>query len=402
MLHCHRRDMTDAAAQSHSRVLLIGFAGALAMACSQGFGRFLYTPVLPGMISDLSLKASDAGLIAAGNFAGYLLGAILAAYGWANGREKMVALGGMLATGLLLLAMAMTRAVEVFILIRFLAGMASALAMIFTSQIVIGHATAAGREDVQSLHFAGVGVGIAVSSLLVFVIGSLLHGEGASWQAEWIVGAVFVFIAFIFVARVLPSGPPRTAVATVEPPIRWRMPLVLLTIAYGLFGFGYVITATFLITIVRMADGGALVECLAWFITGSASAISLYIWRPVAKLIGHRWTFVMALAIEVVGVLASVLLPPVVGALFGGLLFGLTFMVVTAYGLQLGRQFSPHSPRRVFSFMTAAFGIGQITGPLVGGWVAQFTGNFMLPTILAAAALGVAMLLMVPVARMRD
>jgi MFS family permease len=91
-----------------------------------------------------------------------------------------------------------------------------------------------------------------------------------------------------------------------------------------------------------------------------------------------------------------------VGALFGGLLFGLTFMVVTAYGLQLGRQFSQHSPRRVFSFMTAAFGIGQITGPLVGGWVAQFTGNFTLPTILAAAALGIAMLLMVPVARMRD
>lgn len=394
--------MTDTAPQSHSRILMIGFAGALAMACSQGFGRFLYTPVLPGMISDLSLKASDAGLIAAGNFAGYLLGAVLAAYGWANGREKLVALGGMLATGLLLLAMAMTRAVEVFILIRFLAGMASALAMIFTSQIVIGHASAAGREDVQSLHFGGVGVGIAISSLLVFAIGSLLHGQGTSWQAEWIVGAVFVFIAFVVVARVLPSGPPRTATATVEPPIRWHMPLVLLTIAYGLFGFGYVITATFLITIVRMADAGALVECLAWFITGSASAVSLYIWRPVVKLTGHRWAFVLALAIEVVGVLASVLLPPVVGALTGGLLFGLTFMVVTAYGLQLGRQFSPLSPRRVFSFMTAAFGVGQITGPLVAGWVAQFTGNFTLPTILAAASLGVGMVLMVPVARMRD
>jgi MFS family permease len=394
--------MTDTTQQPHSRILLIGFAGAIAMACSQGFGRFLYTPVLPGMISDLSLKASDAGLIAAGNFAGYLLGAILAAYGWANGREKLVALGGMLATGLLLLAMAMTRAVEVFILIRFLAGMASALAMIFTSQIVIGHAAAAGREDIQSLHFSGVGVGIAISSLLVFAIGSLLHGQGTSWQVEWIVGAVFVFIAFVMVARVLPSGPPRTATTTVEPPIHWRMPLVLLTIAYGLFGFGYVITATFLITIVRMADAGALVECLAWFITGSASAVSLYIWRPVVKLTGHRWAFVLALAIEVVGVLASVLLPPVVGALTGGLLFGLTFMVVTAYGLQLGRQFSPLSPRRVFSFMTAAFGVGQITGPLVAGWVAQITGNFTLPTILAAGALASGMVLMVPVARMRD
>ncbi|WP_313618649.1 YbfB/YjiJ family MFS transporter [Agrobacterium sp.] len=394
--------MTDAAPKSHSPVLLIGFAGALAMACSQGFGRFLYTPVLPGMMSDLSMKASDAGLIAAGNFAGYLLGAILAAYGWANGRERLVALGGLLATGLLLLAMAMTRMVEIFILIRFLAGMASALAMIFTSQLVIGHLTAAGREDLQSLHFSGVGVGIALSSLLVFGIGSLLHGDGASWQAEWIVGAVFVCIVFVVVARVLPSDPPRAAVSAAEPPIAWHMPLVLLTLAYGLFGFGYVITATFLITIVRMAEAGAFIECLAWFITGSAGAISLYAWRPMLGLIGLRWTFVLVFAVEAIGVLASVMLPPVAGALTGGLLLGLTFMVITAYGLQLGRQFAPHSPRRAFSFMTAAFGIGQITGPLVAGWVAQVTGDFVLPTILAAAALGISMVLMVPVARLRD
>ncbi|MNF08321.1 hypothetical protein D3C80_2087150 [compost metagenome] len=52
--------------------------------------------------------------------------------------------------------------------------------------------------------------------------------------------------------------------------------------------------------------------------------------------------------------------------------------------------------------MTAAFGVGQITGPLVAGSVAQLTGNFTLPTILAAGALGLGMLLMVPVARLRD
>lgn len=394
--------MNDTAQQSHSRLLLIGFAGALAMACSQGFGRFFYTPILPGMMSDLSLKASDAGLIAAGNFAGYLLGAILAAYGWANGRERLVALGGLLATCGLLFAMAMARTVEVFIIIRFLAGMASAFAMIFTSQIVIGHAAAAGRDDVQALHFGGVGAGIAVSSFFVFVIGSLLHGDSTSWQTEWMTGAAFVFVAFVLVARVLPSGPPRTAASTVEPPMRWHKPLVLLTIAYGLFGFGYVITATFLITIVRMAEAGAFIECLAWFITGTAAAVSLYVWRPILRLAGLRWTFVLTFAVEAIGVLASVMLPPVAGALIGGLLLGLTFMAITAYGLQLGRQFSPQSPRRAFSFMTAAFGTGQITGPLVAGWVAQATGSFTLPTILAAGALCIGMMLMFPVARMRD
>ena len=57
---------------SPSRPLLTGFAGAMAMAAAMGFGRFIYTPILPGMIAGIPLSAADAGMIAAGNFAGYL------------------------------------------------------------------------------------------------------------------------------------------------------------------------------------------------------------------------------------------------------------------------------------------------------------------------------------------
>jgi predicted MFS family arabinose efflux permease len=74
-------------------------------------------------------------------------------------------------------------------------------------------------------------------------------------------------------------------------------------------------------------------------------------------------------------------------------------MVVTAYGLQLGREASPGSPRRAFAFMTAAFGTGQIAGPLAAGWVAEVTGSFTMPTVLAAAALLLAIVLMLPLLR---
>ena len=97
--------------------------------------------------------------------------------------------------------------------------------------------------------------------------------------------------------------------------------------------------------------------------------------------------------------LGSVLLPPMAGALAGGLLLGATFMVVTAYGLQIARALSPESPRRALAFMTAAFGTGQIIGPLVAGWVAERSGSFTLPTILAAAVLVGCVLLALPVAR---
>ena len=383
------------------RPLLIGFAGAIAMAAAMGFGRFFYTPILPGMISGIPLSAADAGTIAAGNFAGYLAGAILSAYGWAAGRERKVALGALLATAILLAAMAATTSVAAFTVIRFLAGMASAFAMIFTSSIVLPYAV--GRDNVNVLHFGGVGLGIALSSALVYGVNAVFGTHGAAggiagWRLDWLSGAAIVLVVTAVVAVLLPRQTFGTGSA-VEPPLAWSRPLLLLTASYGLFGFGYVITATFLVAIARMGDAGPVIEFLAWFATGTAAAVSLLLWRPVVRRHGLGRAYIGALGLQAVGVLGSVMLPPTAGALFGGLLLGATFMVITAYGLQIGRKLSADSPRRVLAVMTAAFGTGQIIGPLVAGWAAETSGSFALATEIAAGVLVVCVLLARPVAR---
>lgn len=379
-----------------ARPLLTGFAGAIAMASVMGFGRFVYTPILPGMIAGVPLSAADAGYVAAGNFAGYLAGAVLSAYGWAAGRERRIALLALLATALLLAAMAATTSVTAFVVIRFLAGLASALAMIFTSSVVLSHA--AGRQAVSMLHFGGVGLGIALSSAMVLVVNGLAGDAAHGWRLNWLAGAAIVFVVFAVVAKILPQ-PHGGQNAGREPPLSWRLPLACLTLSYGLFGFGYVITATFLVTIARMGHAGPMVEFLAWFVTGCAAAVSLAAWHPFAARFGLGRAYVAAVLLLAAGVLGSVTLPPVMGALVGGLLLGATFMVITAFGLQFGRTLSPQSPRRIFAFMTAAFGIGQIVGPLAAGWLAQGSGSFTLPTLLAAAVLVIAAALMLPVIR---
>ncbi|SCW53317.1 Predicted arabinose efflux permease, MFS family [Rhizobium mongolense subsp. loessense] len=371
-------------------------AGMIAMSAAMGFGRFSYTPILPGMMSGVPLSAADAGFIASANFAGYLAGAVLATYSWAAGRERKVALSALLANALLLAAMAATTSVPVFAVIRFLAGLASAFAMIFTSSIVLSHGAAADNDHVQAAHFGGPGAGIALSSVMVMLIGFIFSGA-SGWRADWIGGAIFSAISLAAVWVLLPSAPVRSGNAGKEPLIVWNPPVALLTVSYGIFGFGYVITATFLVAIARMDAAGQTVEFLCWFIAGLTAAVALFAWRPLVYRLGLGWVYVAALLMEAVGVLATVLLPHSMAPLIGGALFGATFLAITAYGLQIGRKLAPESARRIFATMTAAFGLGQIIGPIVAGWIAEQTGSFTMPTFIAAAALILCAALVLPV-----
>ena len=392
-----KRGMLARTRNSPPNLVSTAAAGAVAMAAAMGFGRFSYTPILPGMISGVPLSAADAGFIASANFVGYLVGAVLAAYGWAAGRERRMALLSLLANAILLATMAATDSVVIFAVIRFLAGMASAFAMIFTSAIVLSHGAAAGNDHVQAAHFGGPGAGIALSSIMVFLIGLGFHDEPGGWRVDWIGGALYCAASLVVVFLLLPSAPAQSAQAGKEPALVWNRPMVLITLSYGLFGFGYVITATFLVTIARLSAAGPFVEFLCWLIAGLTSAVSLFAWKPLVRSLGLGGVYVTALLVQAAGVLATVALPHSAAPLIGGALFGVTFLAVTAYGLQIGRKLSPESPRRILAMMTAAFGVGQIVGPVVAGWIAERTGSFTGPTVIAAAALIVCAALVMPV-----
>lgn len=362
-------------------------AGAIAMAVAMGFGRFSYTPILPGMMAGLGVSPADAGLIASANFIGYLVGAVAAGCGWAAGRERTVSLSALVATTILLAAMGLTSSLLLFSIIRFLAGIASAFTMIFTSAIVLSRGLAAGNPHVQSIHFGGVGIGIAVSSLMVFLLPAQGIGMFAGWQAGWFGGAIIAFLGTVLVAFLLPSGSASGKITAPEKPLVWTRPLFVVTLTYGLFGFGYVITATFLVAMARQGASDHTVEFLAWLITGLSAAVSVHLWRRAVPRLGVTGVYLAGLLVEAIGLVLVVTLPSLYAPLIGGLLLGLTFIMVTAYGLQIGRALAPQSPRKALAFMTAAFGVGQIAGPLIAGWLAQGSGSFTVPTLLAAGVL---------------
>jgi predicted MFS family arabinose efflux permease len=375
-----RGDITNIIAYRPPVAIAIG--GLIAMAVGIGIGRFIYTPILPSMLVSLDLSKSTAGLIASSNFAGYLIGAIGAMAIRLPGSRRAWLLGALLASTATTAAMGVTTSVATFLALRLAGGAASAFVLILASALVLDCLAAAGRPRLMALHFAGVGCGIAISATLVAV----QFAAGASWAVTWQTSGAVSLLGTLAVALLLPSGEkspsaPRSSGSTVREPRLRRFIL-----AYGLFGFGYVITATFLVAIVRADPVIQSLEPVIWTIVGLAAAPSVVLWSSLARRIGIPTAFAIAALAEAVGVLASVVRPGTAGICLAALLLGGTFMGLTALGLMRGRELSPDNPR-VIAAMTGAFGVGQIIGPLVAGVLSDALGGFAMPSTMGAAAL---------------
>ena len=360
--------------------------GMIAMGVAVGIGRFVYTPILPPMLMALGLSKATAGLIASGNFVGYLAGALGAARASLPGPRRWWLLGALTVSAVSTGAMGFGDGLVWFLATRFIGGVASALVLILATALVLELLAKAGHSDLGAVHFAGVGVGIAVSAALVAVLAAF----GFDWAAMWRASGAVSFLGLVAVALLLPGG----ADAPVPERLRsvaqrdWR--LLRMTIAYGLFGFGYVITATFLVAIVRVTPSVRALEPVIWVLVGLGAAPSVWFWNTLGRRIGIANAFAVAAVTEAIGVLASIASAGALSVCLGAVLLGGTFMGLTALGLTRARELATGDPRRTMAAMTGAFGAGQIVGPVVAGVLSDVLGGFLVPSALAAAGLGVA------------
>jgi predicted MFS family arabinose efflux permease len=365
--------------------LALALGGLIALVAAMGIGRFVYTPILPVMVESLGLTKGQAGLIASANFAGYLGGALLAATPLLPGSRRVWLLTALTMSALSTGAMTCVSSISAFLALRFIGGVASACVMVFASALVLDRLSVDNRADLAAVHFAGVGTGMAVSA--VIVAGLVACGYG--WRTLWLASGLAALLAVVVVPGLVAdyAEPPTPPIANAG---RGDHALTALVAAYGLFGFGYVITATFLVAIVRASPAARALEPLIWLVVGLTAAPSVALWGWVGRHIGIARAFAFACVLEAVGVAASVLWLASPGMVLAAALLGGTFVGITALGLVQARRLSQGDPRRTLAVMTAAFGFGQIIGPAFAGMVYDVTGSFLLPSLTAVSALLVA------------
>jgi MFS family permease len=357
--------------------------GALVLVVTMSIGRFAYTPILPFMRDVDGLSTSAAGWVASANYLGYLLGAATARMlSGRLGLRPTMRLGLVLSAATTL-GMAVTSAAGPWAVLRLVGGAASAWAMIAVAAMVLG-AAGDDRRRTANVMFAGVGVGIVVSTLVIAVCAAGDDDPGRMWLVLGLAGVVAAVGADRLVAGVpaAPIATPRRVARVPLPPDVRR-----LVASYACAGFGYVITATYIVLIVRESDLGRWLEVLTWCVVGAWSAISTWLVARIGAVTGDRRALVIAHGLQAAGVLSVAFVPGTAGVLVGATLLGATFAGITGVGVDLAGRMHPADPTRAIAVMTTAFAVGQMIGPALGGWLADRTGTFRVPSVLAAVVL---------------
>jgi len=357
--------------------------GGLALALAMGIGRFAYTPILPAMEAAAQLGTKQAGLLASANYAGYLLGALAAAAitrGAMRGRVLVVSLVGVVVTTAL---MAGTTSLAAWGIIRFLSGLASAGVFVLASSSVLDALRHQGRTSLSGWLYSGVGLGIALSGVVVRVGGGRL-----GWRGDWIVLALLAGIALYPSSRWLLLARERATPTAWERPRmgrRVRAALVLLLLAYFLEGTGYIVTGTFLVAIVDGMPGLGEFGPNVWIVVGVAAAPSGVVWARLAGRLGYAPALTLAYAVQACGIAL-----PVLGgawaACLSAILFGGTFIGISTLTLTLAGEIAAPRSAGLIGLLTAAFGLGQIAGPLLAGFLMGHAPAFG-PALMVAAAI---------------
>lgn len=350
--------------------------GIFALIIAMGIGRFAYTVILPYMQEEFKFSNATAGFLATSNYFGYFLGALLASKINLTNRKVSLLRSSLIISIVTTAMIGIFPSYPLWYITRFISGVASAFIFVFISSIVLDRLAYEKRSHLSGLFYSGVGLGIMLSSLVVSKLNQLFEWDGTWIGLALLCFGLLVFIWFFIQDEAHPQLSPNHKIPQFDMPAFPRNMILLLIIAYGLEGLGYIVTGTFIVSIAENSTHFFGDATTVWLIVGIAASPSCIIWSYLGKKIGFIISLILAMLLQAIGIALPVITENTSFLFASAFLFGATFMGITTLASTLARQMVPTNSNRVLGFLTASYALGQLLGPALAGILATLTNSF--------------------------
>jgi len=369
-----------------------------------GFARFGYTMILPDMLKGLGMSDLQAGYLATGNLVGYAALAIIGGFLAARYGPRVVISFSMLLIGVAMFLTGLAPNFQMALVWRTLTGVGSGGSNVPVMGLVSAWFGTKRRGLAAGIAVAGSSVGLAITGPLIPRIIEAYGADG--WRYSWYyLGAMTVIIAilcFVFL-RNRPEEKGLVAISLEEslPPspqdkaasLQWGLvyksgAVWHLALIYIMFGFSYIIYATFFSRYLTGEAGfTSKYAGWLWMLVGVVSIVSGLIWGPISDKVGRKYGLAMVYFLQGLCFVIFGLWKATPGYYLSALLFALTAWSIPAImaatcGDYLGSRLAPAA----LGFVTLFFGIGQFIGPTVAGYIRNVTESYTWAFIIAGLA----------------
>lgn len=354
-------------------------SGLCATLTGVGLARFAYTPLLPALVAQGWFTPGQAAFMAAANLAGYLGGALTAPACAARLRPDGALRGAGLLAAAAFLGCAVPLSPSWFALWRFLAGVAGGVLMVLAAPTVLPYIPAGRRGLAGGVMFTGVGLGIAVSGLLIPPL--LRLGLPMTW-------VVLALAALGLTITAWKGWPPQDA----APPVAARLPrAVILPLAalYALDAIALVPHMLFLSDWVARGRGlGVAAGAAAWAAFGGGALLGAGMLGRLGDRLGFRMALRVALLVQGLAIALATLplgWPGILAtsAITGAFVPGIPPLVLGRAAELLG---NPAAQRAAWRLCTVAFAIGQAASAYAYSGLFAWTGRHAPLFVVGAAA----------------
>lgn len=374
----------------NATAMQVALSGMFALAVAMGIGRFAFTPLLPMMLRDRAVDLNEGGWLATSNYLGYFIGAVLCAC-WRGLHPTRTIRAGLTATIVLTAGMGLFHTPALWLPLRLLSGIASALVFVYSSGWCLQRLAQLQRPAWGGIIYCGPGLGIVLTGIAGGGMVSAGWHASAGWLACALLAAVLTLVVWHTFSRdKAPQPQPQqlvTAEVRAEEPARIRQEVRWQVFAYGMAGFGYIITATFLPVIARRALPESPWPDMFWPLFGLCVALGALGATRIPAHADQRLLLSACYVMQAIGVIISAAFPSEAGFASGSILLGLPFTAISLFAMREAGRLRKQHAAGLMGLMTASYGIGQIAGPPLATRLVQQCETFTLSLSIAAAAL---------------